>query len=127
MERSKRPGRSRAGSRSAARLVAPMTRLLAGGATRLRSWAPLGSRLLTISIPQFRRRTPAGGVSKDWSWMRSSLTTPEIPSRAVELPLPLRAAPMASISSMKPMAPPSRRAAFRSALKNDRILRFVWP
>ena len=34
---------------------------------------------------------------------------------------------MASISSMKPMAPPSWRAALRSALKKARILRAVMP
>ena len=41
--------------------------------------------------------------------------------------MPARVAPMASISSMKPMAPPSLRAALRSSVKKDRILRLVWP
>ena len=72
-------------------------------------------------------RERAGGWSKDCNWMRSSFTTPEMPSRWVEDPIPCRAAPMASISSMKPMAPPSLRAVARSALKNDRIFRLVWP
>ena len=40
---------------------------------------------------------------------------------------PLRDAPMASNSSMKPIAPPSPRAALRSAAKYERILRFVCP
>ena len=40
---------------------------------------------------------------------------------------PPRAIAMASISSMKPMAPPSARAALRRALKYDRILRAVAP
>ena len=34
---------------------------------------------------------------------------------------PLRVMAIASISSMKPIAPPSLRAAFRSLRKNDRI------
>ena len=34
---------------------------------------------------------------------------------------------MASNSSMKPIAPPSSRAALRTDRKNDRILRLVWP
>ena len=42
-------------------------------------------------------------------------------------PMPERVEPMASISSMKPMAPPSRRAAVRNARKYERILRLVWP
>src|SRR6266568_1033203 len=48
--------------------------------------------------------------------MRSSLTTPATPSRYVLLPVPLREAPMASISSMKPMAPPSRRAVEKDGM-----------
>ena len=76
-----------------------------------------GTHRLTRSMAQLRSRCPAVGVSNDWSWMRSSFTTPEMPSRPVDDPMPERAAPMASISSMKPMAPPSSRAALRSALK----------
>jgi hypothetical protein len=38
-----------------------------------------------------------------------------------------RSPPMASISSMNPMAPPSVRAAFRRARKNDRIFTLVMP
>jgi TRAP-type C4-dicarboxylate transport system substrate-binding protein len=77
-------------------------------------------------------------------WISSSFTTPLIPSResrstlGVTAPcgsgsgsgeerIPLRVPAIASISSMKPIAPPSRRAADRSFLKNERILRFVWP
>ena len=63
------------------------------------------------------KRTDVVGSSNDCSWISSSLTTPEMPSRPVEAPMPVRAAPMASISSMKPMAPPSRRAAVRNARK----------
>ena len=48
-------------------------------------------------------------------------------SRPVDEPSPRRAAPMASISSMKPMAPPSLRAALRRARKYVRILRLVCP
>ena len=40
---------------------------------------------------------------------------------------PPRAIAIASISSMKPIAPPSWRAALRSALKYERILRAVAP
>ena len=43
-----------------------------------------------------------------------------IPSGVALLPPP-RDMPIASISSMKPIAPPSLRAAFRRALKNDRM------
>ena len=43
------------------------------------------------------------------------------------MPRPSRDPPIASISSMKPIAPPSLRAAFRSALKNERILVAVIP
>ncbi len=49
MLRSKRPGRSSAGSRSAARLVAPITRMLAGAATGRSSWRWCGSHALTRS------------------------------------------------------------------------------
>ena len=40
---------------------------------------------------------------------------------------PRRVMAIASISSMKPIAPPSRRAALRSARKYERILRAVAP
>ena len=46
---------------------------------------------------------------------------------AGDMPRPSRDPPIASISSMKPIAPPSLRAAFRSALKNERILVAVIP
>ena len=90
-----------------------------------------------------------GGWSKDCIWISSSFTIPEpagpknedtlrpgacpIPSRGLDkngsgdIANPLRSPPIASISSMKPIAPPSRRAAFRSALKKERILMFVIP
>jgi hypothetical protein len=65
---------------------------------------------------QVRIRTLNDGASNDCSWMSSSLTTPVMPS-PLEPPIPDRDAPTASISSMKPIAPPSLRAALRSALK----------
>jgi hypothetical protein len=83
-----------------------------------------------------------GGWSNDCIWIRSSLTIPLVPE---EIPIrltsractvsgageaaedPPRSAPMASISSMNPMAPPSRRAALRSARKKERIFTFVMP
>ena len=92
--------------------------------------------------------SPIVGWSNDWSWMSSSFTTPEMPSlelRSISGPepepkifaarpdgageyrMPLRAPAIASISSMKPIAPPSSRAALRSSLKKLRILRPVWP
>ena len=58
---SNRPGRNSAGSRSAARLVAPITRKLAGFATCLRKpWAG-GSQRLTTSMTAFTARAPNGG------------------------------------------------------------------
>ena len=82
------------------------------------------------------------GSSKDCNWMSSSLITPANPSprlrwivdpaegsswRASGSRIPFRATPIASISSMNPIAPPSRRAALRSCLKKLAILRLVWP
>ena len=61
----------------------------------------------TSSISAPRSRWPGVGSSKDWSWTSSSLTTPATPSELARPPTPWRAAPMASNSSMKPMAPPS--------------------
>src|SRR5947207_7300027 len=79
-----------------------------------------------------------GGWSKDCIWIRSSLTMPPVDGDMKLLTVfwrlagagdaprpPLRLAPNASISSMNPMAPPSLRAALRSALKNDRIFAAV--
>ncbi len=43
------------------------------------------------------------------------------------LSMPPRVPPIASISSMKPIAPPSLRAAFRRFLKNDLIRNAVMP
>src|SRR5829696_2677685 len=53
------------------------------------------------------------------------MTTPPVPEETGPSPPPSRPPrrpPMASISSMKPMAPPSSRAALRRALKKARIL-----
>src|SRR5580692_8624950 len=79
-----------------------------------------------MSIHALRMRWPRDGVSNDWSWTSSSLTTPVMPS-LLPFPWPRRAPPMASISSMNPMAPPSVRAYLRRRLKNVRIFRFVCP
>src|SRR5437016_7420171 len=49
------------------------------------------------------------------------------PAGAGEAPSPLRVMPIASISSMNPIAPPSLRAALRRALKNERIFDAVMP
>ena len=57
------------------------------------------------------------GMSKLCICTSSSLTTPTMPSRIEPVFIPLRAPPIASNSSMKPIAPPSLRAALRSALK----------
>jgi hypothetical protein len=94
-----------------------MISTLAAVAFGFRSARSAGRNRLTTSTTAPRSRIARGGSSKLWSWTSSSLTTPEIPSREVELPIPEREAPMASISSMKPIAPPSLRAAVRSALK----------
>src|SRR5207248_11489087 len=85
-------------------------------------------------------RSRHGGWSKDCIWIRSSLTMPPVDGDMKLLTVfwrlagagdaprpPLRLAPIASISSMNPMAPPSLRAALRSALKNDRIFAAVIP
>ena len=80
MLRSKRPGRSRAGSRSAARLVAPMTRMLAGTCCGLRRRRWAGSQALTASMNAPLSRSEIGVCSNDWSWISSSLTTPGMPS-----------------------------------------------
>ena len=143
MERSKRPGRSSAGSRSSARLVAPMMRTLAGVERRFDSWRPSGSQLLSRSTTKPCSRSARVGWSKLCSWISSSLTMPATPSRPWErdtvgaaraaapsagvIRIPAREAAMASISSMKPTAPPSARAALRSSLKYERIFRFVCP
>ena len=81
MVRSKRPGRSRAGSRSAARLVAPMTRMLAGTWRGLSQLAVGGQPAVDhVDEPALEPRPTAGGWSKDCSWISSSLTTPGMPS-----------------------------------------------
>ncbi len=138
--RSKRPGRRSAGSRSAARFVAPTTRMLELTGGFFLSWCSVGRNRLTRSIPQPRMRPPIVGSSNDCIWTSSSLTTPATPSRMSEraMPRPPSVSPLmrltpprepaiASNSSMKPIAPPSRRAILRIALKYERILRFVCP
>ena len=94
----------------------------------------LGRYALTQPIMRARRRLRSGGWSNDCSWISSSFTieppSPEpmndsvaraTPSAPEDLLTPPRDMPIASISSMKPIAPPSLRAALRSALKNDRM------
>ena len=127
MIRSKRPGRRRAGSRAAARLVAATSRMLAGLGPGRGSWRWVGSSRLRLSESRASSRRGPVGSSKLCICTSSSLTTPGTPSWAEPDPEVERAAPMASNSSMNPMAPPSERAALRSALKNARILRLVWP
>jgi hypothetical protein len=55
------------------------------------------------------------------------LTVRSIPSGGGDIDMASREVPMASISSMNPIAPPSRAAALRRALKNERIRLFVIP
>ena len=57
---------------------------------------------------------------------RDTVVAAATPSAGV-MRIPAREAAMASISSMKPTAPPSARAALRSSLKYARIFRFVCP
>ncbi len=127
MVRSKRPGRSSAGSRSAARLVAAMMSTFACCSLGriIDRW--LGSSRLVRSTKKLVNFCVPVGSSKLCICTSSSLTMPAPPSRLPFTPMPLRAAPMASNSSMNPMAPPSERAALRNALKKARTLRFVWP
>ena len=98
---------------------------------------------MTEDTSRFQKRARNGGWSKDCIWMSSSLTIPPVEGDvngattrcspvagrggAGDAPSPLRVAPIASISSMNPMAPPSFRAAFRNALKNERIRDAVIP
>ena len=84
-------------------------------------------------------RCRSGGWSNDCIWMRSSFTIPLEPSEmlsdtersspagAGDIDRPPRVVPMASISSMNPMAPPFLRADLRSSLKNERTFTFVMP
>ncbi len=58
--------------------------------------------------------------------MAMASTSPSTRPAGVAL-MPPRLPAMASISSMKPMAPPSLRAVLRSSLKKLRILRAVAP
>ena len=60
MVRSKRPGRTRAGSRSAARLVAPITRMLAGVGGFFWICRPAGIQPFTMSRRAAPRRTVMG-------------------------------------------------------------------
>src|SRR5437667_3433826 len=84
-------------------------------------------------------RSRIGGWSKDCIWISSSFTMPPVPeeimedterarfSGAGEASRESRDAPMASISSMKPIAPPCFRAIFLRDLKKDLILKAVIP
>jgi hypothetical protein len=95
-----------------------------------------------LSHPRIRARilVRTGGWSKDCIWIRSSFTMPPVLEDVNRLTvrsvpggpagtagLASRDCPIASISSMKPIAPPSLRAVFLSALKNDRIRYAVIP
>ena len=74
--------------------------------------AASGDRVLDGSpVRPPQRRTPMARTA-------SGMGVAETPPRAMAI---------ASISSMKPIAPPSARAALRSALKYERILRAVAP
>ena len=142
IERSKRPGRSSAGSRSAARFVAPITRMFGDSGGFFLIVRCAGSHRFAQSIPPLFTRVENRGASNDCSCTSSSFTTPVMPSPVFErctpagaiaassygsARMPERAPAIASISSMNPIAPPSSRAARRSSLKNERILRFVCP
>ena len=98
---------------------------------------------------QLTNLSPPVGSSNDCIWTSSSLTTPPVPSDTTALvtvrgrrtrsnglatnaeadadAIPPRAMAIASISSMKPIAPPSARAALRRALKYARIFLAVAP
>ena len=96
------------------------------------------NQLTSLSVPV--------GSSNDCICTSSSLTTPPVPSLTTALvttrgtrnasngldataadAMPPRRIAIASISSMKPIAPPSVRAALRSALKYARIFFAVAP
>jgi hypothetical protein len=94
---------------------------------------------LTKSIIHDRKRALYAGWSNDCIWISSSFTIPEPPAPMnpeVTRPRPVwsgtarmppRSPPIASISSMNPIAPPSLRASLRRRLKKPRILAFVIP
>ena len=103
-------------------------------------WRSAGSRRFTAATMRLTKRWPRVGWSNDCICTSSSLTTPPVPSEIIgettvarslvadnEPSMPPRRIAIASISSMKPIAPPSRRAASRSAAKYARILRAVAP
>ena len=82
--RSKRPGRSRAGSRLSARFVAAISsRLVAGGSGR-RSWRCAGRYRLTMSTNLVRSFCSPVGSSNDCICTSSSLTTPPTPSLVID-------------------------------------------
>ncbi len=58
-----------------------------------------------MSTSEPENRSQPIGMSKLCIWTSNSFTTPEMPSRLPLPPMPLRAPPMASNSSMNPMAP----------------------
>ncbi len=101
IERSNRPGRSRAGSRSSARLVAPMMRTLAAVERRFDSCRWSGSQLLSRSTTKPCSFSIFVGWSNDCSWMSSSLTMPAMPSLACE---------RETVVAGATPAPPSRHA-----------------
>ena len=95
---------------------------------------------------QLTNLSAAVGSSNDCICTSSSLTTPPVPSLITALvttcgtrkasnglaataaaDMPPRRIAIASISSMNPIAPPSVRAALRSALKYARIFLAVAP
>src|SRR3978361_439563 len=86
--RSKRPGRSRAGSSESARLVAATSRTLAGFGFGLDSWRCGGRKLLSTSTMLPTAFCSPVGVSKDCIWTSSSFTTPPVPSETVLFGLP---------------------------------------
>ena len=133
IERSNRPGRSSAGSRSAARLVAPITRMFenTGGfffkrrcagqpavgpvdQPRLHA-AAAGRRVERLELDQQLVDDARDALARRAALDLRSRVQHALPSGVLRMPL--RAPAIASISSMKPIAPPSSRAALRSSLK----------
>ena len=121
-----------------------MSRIGALTGLRCRSWRLAGSSRLARARKKLTSLSVGVGSSNDCIWTSSSLTTPPVPSLttaflttppngrtsnalAVIDDMPPRAVAMASISSMNPIAPPSVRAALRSALKYARIFFAVAP
>ena len=126
-----------------ARLVAAINKMLLYAGLPALSRRSGGRYVLIHAIIRLRMRSSRGGWSNDCIWTRSSFTMPPVPLEiafdtvrerpsirlpgAGDMPRLSRAPPIASISSMKPIAPPSLRAAFRRALKKERIRDAVPP